>query len=58
MEENDQDELPIQHTEAILDMIDHRMYKEKPKEVNRRNDNNIKIMFDNKVVEMINVEKI
>ena len=46
MEDDDQDELPIpnlpiQPLEAILDMIDHRMYKEKPQEVNRGKDNDI-----------------
>ena len=36
---------------SILDIIDHIMYKEKSKEVNRGKDNDIiKIIFDNKGV--------
>ena len=45
--------------EEILDMIDHRMYKEKSQEVDWRKDNDIiKIMFDNKGVEIFEREKI
>jgi len=39
MEEDDQEDIPIQHMETILDKIDHIMYKEKSKEVNRKKEN-------------------